>query len=476
MRQLSAIVAGAALLAWPALLNAYPLVFSDTWGYIDQGYEGVSWDKPWIYGPLIRALHWGVSLWPIVPAQALLLSAVLWLTARAAIGKPDPLAHLALCLVLALISAAPWFASLAMPDNFTPLVPLALFCLAYAPLSRPAQAALLAVTTVLIASHFSHIPMAAACVATLAALHWRTIHWRTMLRSTWRPAAAFVAALLLLFATNLVGRGQATLSPTGSVFLVARLIADGPAATYLDTACPAAGYHLCDWKNRFHTDSDAFLWSSDGPIYQDAYGADRLAPEATRIIRQTVMAYPGPVLASAIRNTATQLGLVRLGDTLASDHLATILRDTIIERFPPAELSRYEASLQYNGRLRPVGDAINPLVMAALILGTLASATIAIATRRTHPALAALSVLVLVAAVANAFATGALSGPHNRYEARIAWIVLLPPILLALSRLGQARPNQPRFSQPPPAPPRLAPSDPPVPHPQPPAAARSSAD
>jgi H+/gluconate symporter-like permease len=32
--------------------------------------------------------------------------------------------------------------------------------------------------------------------------------------------------------------------------------------------------------------------------------------------------------------------------------------------------------------------------------------------------------------VANAFATGALSKPHHRYQARIAWLLVLPPLLL----------------------------------------------
>jgi hypothetical protein len=31
---------------------------------------------------------------------------------------------------------------------------------------------------------------------------------------------------------------------------------------------------------------------------------------------------------------------------------------------------------------------------------------------------------------ANAFATGALSKPHHRYQARIAWLLVLPPLLL----------------------------------------------
>lgn len=40
-----------------------------------------------------------------------------------------------------------------------------------------------------------------------------------------------------------------------------------------------------------------------------------------------------------------------------------------------------------------------------------------------------LAVLALTGLLANAAATGALSGPHDRYQARIAWLVVLPPLL-----------------------------------------------
>jgi len=39
---------------------------------------------------------------------------------------------------------------------------------------------------------------------------------------------------------------------------------------------------------------------------------------------------------------------------------------------------------------------------------------------------------VLVAVTANAFATGALSKPHDRYEARILWLM---PVVAALALL-----------------------------------------
>ncbi len=45
--------------------------------------------------------------------------------------------------------------------------------------------------------------------------------------------------------------------------------------------------------------------------------------------------------------------------------------------------------------------------------------------------MAGLAAVVLTALLANAFATGALSGPHDRYQARLAWLVLLAPLAYA---------------------------------------------
>lgn len=434
-----AVLAGALLFAWPALLNGYPLMFSDTWGYLDQGYEGVSWDKPWVYGPFIRALHWGRTLWPVVAVQCLLLSSMLWLlqhTLLPPIPAPAParlrvVTHLLLCLVLAAVSAAPWFASQVMPDSFTPLcvMGIAILALGHARLSRLGRVALVALTAFLVASHFSHVAIAAACIAAVAILRWRTL-----LRDTWRPAVALAAALAFILATNVVGRGQFAISPAGPVFILARLVADGPAAAYLDRVCPAAGYHLCEWKGRFPTDSDAFLWSSDGPLYKDDYGAPRLAPEAAEIVRRTVMAYPGPVVALALRNTLKQLTMVRLGDAIAPDYLASVLRDTVAAYFPSVELARFDRGLQVEGRLRPIGEALNPVLVSILVVGALASILLATTGWRRHPTLAAFAAIVLTAVCANAATTGALSTPHDRYEARVAWLVLLPPAFLVLSR------------------------------------------
>ena len=49
---LVAVSIGAIAFIWPALLNGYPLAFSDTHVFIAQPAPGFfNWDKPFIYGP-----------------------------------------------------------------------------------------------------------------------------------------------------------------------------------------------------------------------------------------------------------------------------------------------------------------------------------------------------------------------------------------------------------------------------------------
>ena len=67
-----AVAAGAALLAWPAFANGYPLMFSDTGAFLHQTLGPLMiWDKPWVYGPFLHLFHWRLTLWLPLAAQAL---------------------------------------------------------------------------------------------------------------------------------------------------------------------------------------------------------------------------------------------------------------------------------------------------------------------------------------------------------------------------------------------------------------------
>lgn len=451
--RLLSIAAGGLLLLWPALWNGYPLLFSDTGALLEMSLEPtMGWDKPWVYPPFMHLFHWRTALWPVAVAQAMLLSAVLWAvgsTVRAepaeALGLPDrpfdnpgaggsvqPTAytaypvqgwfHLALCLVLAALTAAPWFASLLMPDFFTPI---AVLCLVLLAARRGWGWAVLG--AVAIASHLSHLPMAAACIVALGVLHRR---W------PWRPAGALAGAVALLLLINSVGFGRATLSPHGSVFALARLIGDGPGRWYIDRVCPGAGLKLCAWQGRLATDSDDFLWAPYGPLWDrslwgDAFGPVALAPEAQRLVPAIIAAYPGAVATAALRNAAAQVVRMQVGDALVPDYLNDAVAPKLALYFPAAELARYQGSRQLAGRLTAPPDWLQ---FGALGLGLIGTVGLLL-TRRWRP----FAGVVLVALLANAGTTGALSAPHDRYQARVAWLLLLPPLYAAIAGAMGAR-------------------------------------
>jgi hypothetical protein len=437
--RLAAIASGALMLAWPALLNRYPIVFSDTHAFLVQiGEPMMIWDKPFFYGPFLGAFHARTTLWLPLAAQALLVSHTLWL-ARAAFAAPSAGFHLVLCGVLAVGSAAPWFASLLMPDAWGPVAVLCLFLLGFAPeLSRLRAVWLVALGGFAIASHLSFLPLAAAvCAVTL------------LLRGRRRVMAPLALALAMLVATNAVGNGRVGVSPYGAVFAFARLTADGPGLRTLQRDCPGAGWYLCEWTSRMPADSDHILWDSPGPIWSAPGGPKGVAAEAGAVVRRTLWAEPFAVLGNAAENFAAQLFMVRLGDTLGPDWLEGSITGSFNAYFPAAEMARFRAGRQLADDLRRFASPLNPLHAVLLAAGAAATVWLGIgAWRRRDRTMAGLCAVVLVAVLANAAAAGALSKPHHRYQARIAWLVLLPPLLGLRPRVIYAAPVTPRDASP----------------------------
>lgn len=400
------------------------------------------WDKPWIYGPLLHLFHQRQSLWPSLLAQGLMLSWLLWLTARA-LGLATPARHLLLAATLALLTSAPWAAALLMPDILTPAALLALFLLGFArpTLSRGEALALLLLATLAIAAHLSNLLLAAA----LAAL---TLLLRRRPRPALRVATPLLAACALLLLTNAIGHGRWSLSPYGSTFLLARLVANGPAARTIAAECPGRGWYLCAWAGHLPTDSDVFLWEPDSPVNSDADGRPRflggvlLAPEAREIIAETLRREPLAVLRNALRDTARQLVTNGIGDTLPRGAVGEGLALRIASGFPPAELHRFESSAQMRGLLPQRAAPFLPLQAPALLLAAL-GLPILLWRHRHDPRRRALALCVLLGLAANAFATGALSKPHQRYGARIAWLLPAAALLLAQPRRDTIPPQRP---------------------------------
>ncbi|PWS36931.1 hypothetical protein DFH01_08560 [Falsiroseomonas bella] len=442
--RLLAILAGALLLVWPAFLNGYPLLFSDTGAFLHQTAPPPSgplviWDKPHVYGPLLHALHWRVTLWGPLLAQGAMLSWLLWLTQRALRGAAAPGLHLAVCAGAGLLTTAPFTIALLMPDVFAPAVLLALLLLGFArdALTRAEAWALTLLGVFGIAAHLSHLPLAAAVVAITLLLTRR-------LRPVLRTALPILGAVLILLGTNLWGHGRAVLSPHGATFALARLQADGPAAAVIRERCPASGWYLCAFADRLPMDSDVFLWSRESPVNRAPDGTPRflggalLSAEAGAIVGETLRSRPLEVAEAMLRNTLAQLVTATAGDTLVPDYLDLAVRPRIAEAFPARELAAYDAARQRQGALPGlVAPFLWPHAPVLLLGAVLAGFAWWRAARRHDLRRLGLVVGVLVGVTANAFATGALSKPHLRYEARILWLM---PVVAALALLPRRPP------------------------------------
>lgn len=432
MRPLAAILGGGALLAWPAFLNGYPLVFVDTVSYLGQTvFPETPWDKTQAYGLFLHLLHWRLSLWPVVAAQALIASHLIWLAQRMVRGGATPAMHLLACVALAGLTAAPWALATLMPDALTGLAPLCLLLLGFARLSRIETLWVALIGAVAVAAHLSHVPTAAAMLALVALLTRRPV-------PVLRAALPLALAFAFLLGSNLVAFGRATLSAHGAVFLLARLQDDGPAASVLRERCPQAGWHLCAFADRLPMDSDAFLWDPTSPLNRNADGSPRPmggvvgAAEAREILAATLRAHPTEVALAMLRNTGRQLLLTDAGTTLVADHLALSARRAI-EAGLPQELGAFDAAAQMRGALPTLAAPFLAPHLPALLLCLLALPPIAWRTVRARDLpRVALIAGVLLALCANAAATGALSRPHHRYQARIAWLLPLAVLLSAM--------------------------------------------
>ena len=110
----------------PALINGYPMIYSDTSTYLASGFEmQPPMDRPMTYGLFIRLFSLnGLSLWPVIIMQCFLLVWLIYQLVGAVLEenhKFRALVFLAVTVV-ASFSGAGWASCYLIPDIFTPIM------------------------------------------------------------------------------------------------------------------------------------------------------------------------------------------------------------------------------------------------------------------------------------------------------------------------------------------------------------------
>ena len=142
---------------------------------------------------------------------------------------------------------------------------------------------------------------------------------------------------------------------------------------------------------------------------------------------------------SGLKNMADQLWMIELGDTLHPDHLNVTVAKSVGQYFAPKELERLNSSRQMKDTLADDAVWLSRVNVWIFYLAVLYGLYVLF----TQTKLVVSFILMLwLGVLANAFATGALSKPHHRYQARIAWLLVLPPLLLWRSPAQRVLVNQ----------------------------------
>ena len=421
----------------PALWNGYPLLQYDTGGYLARWYEG--------YLVPSRSTTFGIYLhlgetsrfWINVALQSLAAAWVILLTLRA-LGlletRLDTWRYGALMAVLSVGTALPWLVSLLLTDIFAGLSVLTLYLLVCRDdrLSRLERIGLFLLTAFAAASHSATL----AVLLGLCLVGWMARPWLSDLipvAGLLRGSLALVAGGLLLLATNYALSGKVAWTPGGYGVAFGRMLQDGIVKRYLDAHCPDPRFQLCPYRDKFPATADEFLW---GKSMFDTLGRfTGLGVEMRTIVIESLAAYPQMQAQKADAATAQQLTMVATGE---GTHNLVWHTYGIFDQRLPWQAAEMRAAKQQKGQLdfHLINRLHVPVALTSMLVVVLMLAHGI--WRRQIDQITLLAAVVTLSLLGNAAACGVLSGPHDRYGARIVWIATFV-VGAALLRLWSGR-------------------------------------
>lgn len=475
------VLAFALLLALPSILNGKPFLFYDSTHYYDVGklisskvlpaplpgteagggaadpapgaaatpadatggLSSIAGGRSPIYSVLVYVLSSLFTAYGVVAFQCVLVAWVLQRFFRLLAPAASTLSQTIAVAALAFLTPLGFHTAFLMPDIFAGIFVVAALILI---LDRDlGWKDMLLLTALLAFSATMHATiLALGLVLAVLALACRFV---PAFRSGVNPkaAGAIAAALLVCAAFGAIYKKGAELVTGHTLhnapYLAGRVIADGPGARYLETHCDEDRFAICQFQGTRFQDHNDFLWGSYGAAenWVEADPEVKLAvqEEEKAFVIAVVSAYPWQQLQAAFRHTVTQLSFFGIRETIngAEDMMAlpAFSGNELMTHVPNLEGCATGTRCQAQNPLR---QAWGSLVYACL-LATLAAITVLVAIRlprifaQAAPVelgsqkILIAGVIVLAVLLANAAVCGSLSGPHDRYQARVAWIAFL---------------------------------------------------
>ncbi|VIO65909.1 hypothetical protein CI1B_10170 [Bradyrhizobium ivorense] len=416
------------LLLAPAFWNGYPLLQWDTGGYLARWYEGyLVPSRSTVFGIY---LHLGeqASFWLNLGIQSLATLWILQLVLRV-LDLARPVRLVAISLALIATTALPWLSSMLLTDIFAGLSVLALFVLVLhgARISALEKAALFVFTAFSAATHSATL----AVLLGLCCVGWIARPWlrrQIPLAGLAQGSLTIVAGAVMLLAANFSLSGQLAWTPGGYGVPFGRMLQDGIVAQYLRDHCANEKLKLCPYRDQLPPTADDFLWGNS--MFNALGRFQGLNDEMGFIVLHSLAAYPAWQAEAALAATADQLMHVATGEGTNGWIPHTY---GIIERYIPAQLApmRKAKQQQWQVDFTTINRFHVPVALASMLLVALLFGRGL--WRRKRDDLTLLAGTVTLALLGNAVVCGVISGPHDRYGARMAWVATFV-VLIAAAR------------------------------------------
>ncbi|HUO98496.1 MAG TPA: hypothetical protein VMU01_07495 [Rhizomicrobium sp.] len=437
--EIAAILILTPLFLYAAAWNGFPFLFFDSGAYVLEGFAKVFVpERSPVYSLFLHAVQGRADMWYVAWAQSALTAFAIVEFSRALWPRTTLWKLLGVCAALSILTSIAWFVGQIEPDCFTAVLVLTMYPLAFRLRKVGWARALLLVPVAGFASaaHPSHLGLSAGLVlVVLAARIAATIRPKLRLPrpNLIVPALAFGIGVGMVLVANYSLTKQVFVSRSGVVFLTARLMGEGVIGPTLDELCPTRHFKLCAYKDHLPQTADEYLWAPYSPFNRlGRFYGDR--EEYATLAAEGLKRYPLRAAALGLWGSFRQYFMFRTGDGVEPQEWVL---GPLFRGFMPKQYKHYLAARQQRGLLSwPAVNVVQyPFALLAQVwLGVVMWR----AALRRRWNVASLPAFVLVALIGNALVCGLFSGPHDRYQSRLAWVPCLIVLLTARQTVERA--------------------------------------
>jgi len=255
-----------------SLYNGYPLIYYDSVNYLEQSINlnDVSTNPPG-YPIFIRIFSWQDTLWPVVFAQSLLVSILIFLVLKNLIGDKYLFQfHFFTISFLTIFSSLGWTASLVMADIFAAMAILSVYLALNSKSSLPVKIFCWIILFISCISHFSIILLIVVIISIFFIYDLKSSGFQ-LFRSFKKVVITLIVIVIsVLFINNyhLIVKQNQKSQDIKHVIIMARLMETGILDEFLDKNCDNYRYTLCYYKDSFPNRPSQFVWNKESPFFK----------------------------------------------------------------------------------------------------------------------------------------------------------------------------------------------------------------